>query len=523
MGRALIVQDLQKLLLRDDYPDRITTIIPTAKKINYQGVDLVVVPHGIDEVKVLNNMGYVLPSPVSHYYKWSGQYTPFHAQKVTVDKLTLNPRMFVLNQLGTGKTMSVLWAFDYLRAQGRVKRMILVTPISTMDRVWADEVFRHFPHLTAQVVYNSSAKRRVDMLSYPADIYIINHDAVKIPELHAAIMARDDIDIVVVDEVASFRNASAQRWKMLKKIIDTREYAWGLTGTPTPNSPTDAWAQCRLIVPHRVPQYFGKFRDMVERKVSMFKWVPRDNATEIVRDCMQPAVLFRRDECVDLPPTTYEYRRVDLTADQKRAYKQMMNHLVAEAKAGQIVAVNEAVKAGRLLQIAAGVGYNQEGEAVSFDGSNRLEVVYEIVEQSEGKVIVFIPLLGALESVRAFMLQRGVDVRVVHGGVSKKERDAIFSEFQHPNGPRVLAAHPKCMSHGLTLTESNTIVWFIPTYDNETYEQANGRITRPGQKRNTFIVHIEGSEIERRAYKRLENKGTMQNLLLDLIKEEVGG
>src|SRR3990167_9280317 len=106
MNKALIVPHKKKILLRDSHPSRITTVIPTAKLILYKGVELVVVPHELDETRVLNNMGYDISSPVSHYYEWSGQYTPFHAQLVTVDKMTLNDRMFILNGMGVGKSVS---------------------------------------------------------------------------------------------------------------------------------------------------------------------------------------------------------------------------------------------------------------------------------------------------------------------------------------------------------------------------------------------------------------------------------
>lgn len=517
MNKALIVPHKKKILLRDSHPTRITTVIPSSKIIEYRGKELVVVPHELDEVRVLNNMGYDIDSPVGHYYTWSGQYTPFHAQLVTVDRMTLNERMFVLNDLGCGKTLSVLWSFDYLRSIGLVKRMVVVTPLSTMDRVWADEIFRHFPHLEASVLYGS-AKRRVAQLEYPADIYIINHDGVKVPEIRDALMKRRDIDVMTVDELASFRNAGTDRWKALKRISEGRKYLWGLTGTPIPNRPTDAWAQCRLIAPGRVPPYFGAFREMVERKVSQFKWVARDNALQTVQEAMQPSVLFRRDECVDLPPTMYEYRYVEMSAEQKKAYKQMITQLVAESKTGQIMAVNEAVKISKLTQIACGVAYDVNGECVQFDCDERLSVLKEVVEESAGKVIVFVPLLGGLDMV-AKALSPLWPVEVVHGGVSKGERDRIFGEFQRPGGPHVIVAHPRCMSHGLTLVEANTIIWFIPSNDHETYVQANGRIVRPGQKRNTLIFHIEGSEVERKMYKRLQSKSSMQNLLLDMIKE----
>ena len=517
MNKALIIADKRKILLNDSHPSRITTVIPAAKVIDYKGTDLVVVPHGLDEVRVLNNMGYEIPSPVSQYYEWSGRYTPFHAQLETVDKLTLNERMFVLNDLGTGKSISALWAYDYLKSIGAVNKLLVITPLSTMERVWSDEVFNHFPHLEATVLYGS-AKRRVGQLEYPADIYIVNHDGVKVPELLAALIKRKDIDAVIVDELASFRNAGTDRWKALKKILDGRKYVWGMTGTPIPNRPADAWAQCRLIAPHRVPPYFGRFREMVERKVSQFKWVARDNALDIVHDVMRPSVLFRRDECVDLPPTMYESRHVEMSPEQKVAYKQMVTTLVAEAKDGSLLAVNEAVKMAKLSQIAAGVGYNQAGECVHFECKGRLDVLKEVIEESAGKVIVFVPLTGALEMVAA-AIEDTWRTEVVHGGVSKSERDRIFGEFMRPGGLHVIVAHPGCMSHGLTLVEANTIVWFIPTNNHETYVQANGRIVRPGQKRSTLIFHIEGCEVERKMYKRLQSKSSMQNLLLDMIKE----
>lgn len=518
MAKALVVPHKQKILLNDEHPTRVTTVIPTAKIIQYRGKDLVVVPHELDEVRVLNNMGYNIPSPVSHYYTWSGRYTPFTAQRVTVDKLTLNERMFVLNDLGTGKSLSTLWAYDYLRSQGKARKMLIVTPLSTMERVWADEIFNHFPHLSSQVLYGS-AKKRVAQLEFPADVYIINHDGLKVPEIRDAIKARKDIDVVAVDELASFRNAGTDRWKALHTLIAGRKYVWGLTGTPIPNRPTDAWAQCRLIAPHRVSPYFSRFRELVEKKVSTFKWVPRDNALEVVQEAMQPSVLFRRDECVDLPPTMYESRYVEMSDEQKKAYKQMLLTLVAEAQGGQIVAVNEAVKTSKLVQVACGVAYGPSGEVLRLDCQNRVEEVKEIVEASAGKVIIFVPLTGGLEMI-AEELSKTWPTAVVHGAVSKSDRDRIFGEFQQPGGLHVIVAHPKCMAHGLTLVEANTIVWFIPTNNHEDYVQANGRIVRPGQRRNTLIMHIEGSEVERRMYRRLRDKTSMQNLLLDMIKEE---
>lgn len=518
-NKALVIKDRKKVLVKDSHPTRIMSVIPTSKLINYKGHDLVVVPHELDEVKVLNNMGYNVPSPIVTEYHWPSRYpSPMRAQVVTASNLTLDKRHFVLNEIGTGKSLTTLWAFDYLRINGRAKRMLIVTPLSTMETVWANEIWEHLPHLTCQVLYGT-AKRRVAQLEYPADIYVINHDGIKIPEVRKALMDRKDIDVLCVDELADFKNAGTDRYKALAKLSAGRTYFWGLTGTPVPNNVTDAWAQCRLINPDKVPQYFSRFRNMVMRQVSQYKWVPRENALDIVRDAMQPSTLFRRDECVDLPPTMYETRRVEMTAEQKAAYASMMSRLVAEAEDGQIVAVNEAVKIGKLVQIAAGVAYDRDGKPLRINAESRVEELLRIIEASQGKVIVFIPLTGGLHSV-ADAVSKHYKTEIVYGSVSKADRAKIFAEFKNPGGPHVLVAHPRCMAHGLTLVEANTVVWFIPTNNPNEYTQANGRITRPGQKRNTFIIHIEGSEVERRMYRRLKDKGDLQGLLLEMIKEE---
>lgn len=435
---------------------------------------------------------------------------------------------FVVNGVvvhNSGKTVSVLWAFDYLRKQGLVRKMLIISPLSTLERTWGDEIFRHMIHYEFAVVHGTREKRH-KLLDQDFDIYIINHDGIKSNETAEKLMAMEDLDLVVVDEVASFRNSSTDRWKYLnrlvngdkKKGIPPKKWVWGLTGTPTPNEPTDAWAQVKLISPGRVPDYFSHFRDQVMRKLTQFKWAARDNALQVVSDVMRPSVRFSREDCIDLPPTTYVTRQVDLTPEQRKAYKEMISKLHTEVGSGQITAVNEAVKLSKLVQILAGVAYTDD-ETITIPAGPRVDLVREIIEQADAKVIVFVPLTGALHML-AEELRKDYTVEVVHGGVSKTERDRIFGAFQKAKDPRVLVANAAAMSHGLTLTASNTIVWYAPTTSNEIYEQANARIVRPGQKLNTLIVHIEASDVERRMYERLQHKGKMQGVLLNLLKGE---
>lgn len=514
----LIVKDKKAVLLRVRDTEKVTTLVPKAKLFTVKGKEFVAVPHRPDVVKVLGNIGIKIPSPIWYYYNWPCfGITPFDAQREAAAFLSSYTRAFNLSELGTGKSLAGLWAYDYLRESKQVNKALIVSPLSTLERTWADELFTHFPHLTYVVVHGSRAKRE-KLMEQDVDIYIINHDGVEIVE--PILAKRPDIDVVMIDEVAQCaRNASTGRWRSLNKVVNKHcpRLCWGMSGTPTPNAPTDAWAQCRLVVPENVPPYFNRFRDQVMRQISQFKWVPKDNATEIVTEVMQPAIRFTRDECVDLPPLMYETREVPLTKDQSAAYKEMLAKLHFEAVNGDITAVNEAVKMSKLIQIACGVAYTTDGEEVTIPPTPRLKAVKEIIEDAEGKVIVFVPFVSSVRMVADY-LSNDFSVGVIHGGVKKSERDAIFGAFQRGKNPKVIVAQPAAMSHGLTLTAASTIIWYSCVTSNEVFEQANGRINRPGQKMNNFIIMIEGTPVEKRIYARLKTKQKMQGALLDEVK-----
>ena len=147
-----------------------------------------------------------------------------------------------------------------------------VTPLSTLERTWGDEIFTNFPDISYNVVYGSR-ERRLQMLEEDVDIYLINHDGLKVPGIAEALKDRPDIDLIIVDEIAqAARNAGTDRFRALNTVVNKQvpRRAWGLTGTPTPNAPTDAWAQCRLLVPERVPQYFNRFKERVMRQISQY-------------------------------------------------------------------------------------------------------------------------------------------------------------------------------------------------------------------------------------------------------------
>lgn len=510
----LISHKNKKLVLNLRDPSRVTTVIRGCKVLEYNGKRLVAVPHGNEEVRVLRNLGINAPAPIHTQYGWPGMFKPFYAQYHTAEFLTLNDRGFCLSEPGTGKTLSALWAYDYLRSIGQAKRLLIVAPLSTLERAWADEIFSHMPHLTWAVLHGDKPKR-LKMLNSNADVFIINHDGVKVidDELAAATM----VDTVVIDEIATFRNPGSLLFKSMQKIVKGRRRVWGLTGTPTPNEPTDAWAQCRLVVPERVPRFMGAFREQTMKKRSNYEWVARDTAIETVAQAMRPSIRFSRDECSDLPECMVSTRAIEMSPEQKKAYKNMTTQLFADLQAGQVLAVNEAVKLGKLIQIASGAVRGPDGMVHRLPCSNRINELLDIIRGAASKVIVYVPHLAVIDHVKE-EVEKHFTCEVINGGVSKSARDSILTAFQKGKDLKVLIAQPDTISHGLTLTAANTIVWYAPITSAETYEQANARITRPGQKLAQHIVHIEGSPVERRVYKRLKQKISLQGILLDEIQ-----
>lgn len=517
----LVVEQAKALALKLNNPNRVLDSIPTAKPYEVRGVPIVVTPHRLDEVRVLRNLGIKAPSPILHYYNWCGKYKPYEHQRQTAAFLTLNHSGLVLNEIGTGKTQSALWAADYLIQTKQIKKVLIISPLSTLERVWADAIFTGFVHRKFVVLHGTSEKRR-KLLNTEADFYIINHDGFPIicEEAHGK------FDLVIVDEAAVLRNPSTQRFKIFRRWmannVPTR--LWLMTGTPTPNDPTDAWALAKLVGSPFCTKTYTAFREQVMMKIGQWKFVPRPESVEIVKHILQPAVRYTRDECFDLPETIIQTRQVELTAEQKKHYTQMLRHFVTEMAAervtnGTITAVNEAVKIQKLVQIACGVAYGDDGQNIEVDCSPRINLVKEVIEEAGEKVILFVPLTGTLHMLEK-ELSKHWSVGVVNGEVSASKRNQIFHDFQHAKAPHVLIAHPATMAHGLTLTSASTIIWYGPINSNEQYVQANGRIERIGKRQVSNVIHIEATDLEHKMYERLKNKQKLQGLLLDLIQQQ---
>jgi len=541
---AIVLPDRKLALYNLQDVEAVSRQLPFKHAIlDVKGKRLLAAPLNIDAAKVLKNLGVDAPSPMPWQYGWPGLHDPFYAQRVTASFLSLERRAYVLNGMGTGKTLGALWAYDYLRSLGKVRRALITAPLSTLWSTWEDEVRLSFPHLNVEVLHGPR-KKRLALLDSAADVYIVNHHGLKM--IKDAMAKRSDIDLFIIDELSVFRNAQASTlWTPANAIANQQlgggRWVWGMTGTPIPNAPTDAYGQCRLIAPASSPRTFTMFRDKTMRQVNQYKWAALSDAVETVHSLMQPAVRFTLDDCTDLPEQIFTERRVAMSKEQHTAYKNMREKLKAEHESGQILAVNQGVKASKLMQIACGIAYREDDQPhVEFDCKDRLDAVTDLIDQSEGKVLIFVPFTAAINMVAEHVARHlgktnhyktqmvtnkiagnpaiNDRVAIVHGGVSGTKRRDVFAAFQNSDELHVIVAQPGTMSHGLTLTAASTIIWYGLPDSNETFEQANARVRRPGQTRRTVIATVTSSQIETLVAARLKARQSTQGALLDLFK-----
>jgi SNF2 family DNA or RNA helicase len=470
-------------------------------------------PATLNNIQLLSYFGYYVPRIMERDYDWPGRFKPFEAQLITANFLAIHRRGFVLSDMGTGKTLSALWAADYI--MHHEFRAIIVCPLSIVERVWGDAIFEHLMGRRSYVILHGSKQKRLELLAQPHDFYIINFDGVA--TIREELVKRNDIQLVIIDEASAYRDATTVRHRVMRKTLQLRKYFWAMTGTPVSNGPLDAYGLAKLVN-NAYGEAFTHYKDRVMTRISNFKWVPKSGAHEEVNKLLQPSIRFSIDECVDLPSSIVEQRSVELSPGQAKAYKEMKDDCILYVKENRITAVNEGVMRLKLIQIACGAIYGPEREVHHLDAQPRISELHSIIEECREKIIIFAPLTSVIHMLKKALSKYNTEV--INGEVSPKNRAEIFRRFQDETDPRILIADPGTMAHGLTLVAATCIIWYAPTDRTELYLQANARINRPGQTKNTVIVQLAAAPIEREIYKRLQNNESLQGLILKLAKGE---
>lgn len=500
----------------------IFNLFPHAIRLQYNGQDMIALPHGLDETRLLRNLDLNVPAPIVEHYDYPGDKRPFDKQVVTTASMTLNPRCYVLNKMGTGKTKAALWSFDYLRRQGRAKRMLVAAPLSTLDFVWQQECMNTLHSARVEIVYGN-LDRRLKRLRSEADIYIINHDGLKLPGVREELIRRRDIDTICLDEAAVFRNGRAEISKAAREICLHKPWVWGMTGSPTPTAPTDAFGLARVVTPDRAPRSFQWFRQETMIQVSQFKWVPRNDASTTVAKLLQPAVCFSLDDVTELPPLVEREVQVVQGPRQRAAYKELQDHASVLLREGKITAANGGIVLNKMLQVSCGAVYMDDRKVAFLDNDARVAALLDLIDSTDRKVIVFSAYKHVQKLITDVFDHAKLRHALVNGDVPPGKRGEIFNGFQNSDKYEVLNAHPECMAHGLTLTAADTIIWFGPIPSLEIYEQANMRIRRVGQTAKQQVIKLWGTPAERTIYARLDQRRDVQEGILELLSDITKG
>jgi SNF2 family DNA or RNA helicase len=474
-------------------------------------------------LQTLHKLGQPIPAPLDYQYDWPGKFTPFEAQKVTSNFAVVNPHCCIFNDTGTGKTCAALWAADYLmrlyESAGRRLRWLILAPLSTLDVVWADEIFKLFFSQRKYAVVYGDAKKREKQLALDVDFYIANYAVTSIKSVAAELQARQDIQGVIIDEASAYKHHNTARHKEARLLLGWRQFLWLMTATPTPNGPENAYGLAKLVN-NAGGESFRSYQDRVMFSVGPWKRVPRLGAHEDALKLMSPAVRFKIEDCMDLPECTVQRREVPLSVEQAKAYKELERDAQLMMKDGSLVnAANQAVLRMKLIQIVCGAVYDGGHVAHEVDATPRIAVLREVIEQCNEKVIVFAPLSSVVEMLYA-KFREEFSCAVVNGETTSGQRKTIFDGFQHGDQPRVIFADPGTMAHGLTLTAATAIVWYGATDKTELYLQGNKRIHRPGQVNTTTIIQIASTPVEHEIYRRLQMNETMLGAILKLVEEQ---
>ena len=515
-----IVED-KALVFRTRNPAKYN-IIPKHKILGeYDDGFEIAVYWGLDEVRVLRNLGVKnVPSPITKRYTWPGRFTPMHHQIETASFLTLHKKSFVFSEPGTGKTLSALWAADYLMNRGDVRRCLILCPLSIMQSAWLSDMNNSIIHRSAIVAHHAQATRRIEMIQQNYQFVITNYDGLNL--IASEVINDGRFDLVIVDEANAYKTITTKRWKALKSILKPETHLWMMTGTPASQSPVDAYGLAKLVNPTGVPMFFTGWRDKVMNKMTMYKWAPKPDAKDLVHEALQPAIRFTKAQCLDLPPVLTMTREVPLTPQQAKYYNLLKDKMLVQASGETISAVNAAAAVSKLLQISCGAAYTDDREIVEFDSAPRLGVLEEILEETDRKVIIFALFKSSIDTIHTHLNKRGIPTEFINGTVTPPRRADIIRRFQNEENPRVLVMQPQATAHGITLTRADTVVFYGPLMSVEQYTQAIARADRKGQDSDKVtVIHIQGSPIEKKMFRALEDKVSDNLLITEMFENEI--
>lgn len=452
------------------------------------------------------------------------RYKPHEYQKYAIEFIKKNPITAILLDMGMGKTSIVLSALNELMYDSfEVTKVLIIAPLRVARNTWSDEI-KKWDHLNG-IRYSiavGTAGERLAALKADADIYIINRE--NVPWLIEDSGLPFDYDCVVVDELSSFKNWQAKRFKALMKVRPKIRRIVGLTGTPSSNGLMDLFAEFKVLdMGERLGRFISQYRvnyfkpdRMNGPIVYTYKLLP--GAEERIYDRISDITIsMKATDYLDMPELISNEYKVYLDDDERSKYEEMKDELVLQLPGGEVTAANAASLSGKLSQLANGAIYDDDGSVNAFH-ERKLDALEDLIESANGK-----PILVAywFKHDLARITERLNKLKVVF---EKLDSDKSIEKW-NAGELQVGLIHPASAGHGLNLQSGgNVIVWFGITWSLELYQQTIARLWRQGQTSGTVtVIHIvtEGT-VDERILKALEAKDQTQSALIDAVKAEVG-
>ena len=431
------------------------------------------------------------------------------------------PYVFDMSDPGTGKTRCHLEAFAERRRAGGGCALILA-PKSLLRTAWYDDARAFIPDMLCSIAYSTNRLKAFDA---KADIYITNLDAVKWLVKHKPRQFFKKFDTLIIDELTAFKHRTSARSKAAAKVAPWFDFRSGLTGTPNPTSVTDMWHQAMIIDGgERLGQNFFRFRaamctpEQKGPKPEHIQWEDKEGAVETVVGMLSDiSVRHEFEKVMDVPPNYTRAVKFYPSNTLMKKYLEMQRGAILQLEKGDVKAVNAAVLRNKLLQIASGAVYGDDGEYHVLD-LERYELIMELAEEMPHSIIFF-NWAHQKELLSDAAAKRGLEHAILDGDVPIRKREQIVHNFQ--NGRyRMLILHPQTGAHGLTLTRAVRTIWSSPVYQPDFLKQGKHRIWRGGQKKvtETLLVEAQGT-VEHLVYERLNEKNARMVQLLDMIEE----
>jgi len=429
--------------------------------------------------------------------------------------------------MGLGKTVITLTALhDLMLDEFTVSKTLVIAPLRVARDTWGAEVAKwdHLTDLTVSVLVGDT-KNRTAALHRNALVYIINRENVKwLVEYYQKNGKRWDFDMVVIDELSSFKNYQSQRFKYLKKVRPFVKRWVGLTGTPTSNGLMDLWAEIGILDGgERLGRFIGRYREAYFRPGSMnpstgivFSYVPRQGAEEqIYQRISDITISMKALDYLSMPECVSIQHQVEMSASERKLYDMLKEDLIIPTDDGDIDAANAAALTGKLLQMANGAVYDENKEARIIH-SRKLEMLEDLIEAANGQsVLVAYWYKHDRERIMQHLSSAGYAPR----DIKASEDIELWNSGRLP----VALIHPASAGHGLNIQAGGHIlIWFGLTWSLELYQQTNARLWRQGQN-NTVTIHhiITKNTVDEDVLAALESKDVTQEKLIAAVKAQL--